>query len=346
MRSFKSISLTALSIAVLITSISLQATIGLTSCRKSEERAEPIVIRVGHTHTSDHSYQIGLQETKQIVEQQTGGRITIEFYPGAQLGNERQMQDMLGAGTLDVAVTGLVNIYDPAFALFDFPFLYRDRQHIRRVMYSDLMKEMQAPLIDQGLRILGVMEVGFRNITSNEPINTPDDLRGFRIRTPESPAQFETFKAMGAIPTPMSYNVLYGALYEGVVDGQENPLENIYNAKFYEVQKYVTMTRHIYNFAYVLVSEKLWQSLSSEDQDILSEAVRYGCDYQMDYLAAKEKELEQALKDEGMQFIYPDRDLFKKAAGPAYQSDFVKDLEPRASKILDQIRSLEQSAGE
>lgn len=301
---------------------------------------KPIIIKVGHGHTATHSYQLGLEQSKKIIEEKTNGRITLKFYPSAQLGNERQMQESLTAGTLEMTITGLVNLYDPAFALFDFPYLYTNREQIKAVMYSDLMDDMGKVLVKKGMRIIGLMEVGFRMITSNKPIRTPDDLKGFKIRTPESNAQIETFRAMGAKPTPMSFNELYGALQQGVVDGQENPLENIYNAKFYEVQKYVTASRHIYNFAYVLVSEKFWQTLSKEDQNLLTYAVCEGCFWQINYLSEREAELEQILKDKGMQFIYPDLDLFKKASLGAYESDFFKKLEPRSSEIIKQIRDI------
>jgi tripartite ATP-independent transporter DctP family solute receptor len=301
---------------------------------------KPIIIKVGHGHTATHSYQLGLEQSKKFIEEKTNGRISVKFYPSAQLGNERQMQESLTAGTLEMTITGLVNLYDPAFALFDFPYLYTNREQIKAVMYSDLMDDMGKVLVKKGMRIIGLMEVGFRMITSNKPIKTPDDLKGFKIRTPESNAQIETFRAMGAKPTPMSFNELYGALQQGIVDGQENPLENIYNAKFYEVQKYVTASKHIYNFAYVLVSEKFWQTLSKEDQNLLTYAIREGCFWQINYLSKREAELEQELKDNGMEFIYPDLELFKKASLGAYESDFFKKLEPRSSEIIKQIRDI------
>lgn len=301
---------------------------------------KPIIIKVGHGHTATHSYQLGLEQSKKIIEEKTNGRITLKFYPSAQLGNERQMQESLTVGTLEMTITGLVNLYDPAFALFDFPYLYTNREQIKAVMYSDLMDDMGKVLVKKGMRIIGLMEVGFRMITSNKPIRTPDDLKGFKIRTPESNAQIETFRAMGAKPTPMSFNELYGALQQGIVDGQENPLENIYNAKFFEIQKYITASKHIYNFAYVLVSEKFWQTLSKEDQNLLTYAVREGSFWQIDYLSKREAELEQILKDKGMQFIYPDLDLFKEASLGAYESEFFKKLEPRSSEIIKQIRDI------
>lgn len=301
---------------------------------------ETIVLRLGHGHTADHSYQKGMEETKRILEAESDGRISLQFFPSAQLGNERQMQEQLSAGTLDATITGLVNLYDPAFALFDFPFLYDNREQIKAVMYSDLMEELNQGLIKKGMRIVGLMEVGFRNVTSNIPIDDPSKLKGFKIRTPESPAQIETFKALGAIPTPMSFSELYSALQQGVVDGQENPLENIYNGKLYEVQDYVNVTRHIYNFAYVLISEQTWQELSAEDQELVAKAFKSGSMWQIDWAADNEAVYEQKLKDEGVTFIYPDRDAFRNGAQGAYSSDFVKKLEPRATDILNRIRAI------
>lgn len=299
-----------------------------------------IILKIGHGHTATHSYQLGLEQSKKIIEEKTNGRISLKFYPSAQLGNERQMQESLTAGTLEMTITGLVNLYDPAFALFDFPYLYTNREQIKAVMYSDLMVDMGKVLVKKGMRIIGLMEVGFRMITSNKPIRTPDDLKGFKIRTPESNAQIETFRAMGAKPTPMSFSELYGALQQGVVDGQENPLENIYNAKFFEAQKYLTVSKHIYNFAYVLVSEKFWQTLSKEDQNLITYAIREGCFWQINYLSERQVELEKILKDKGMQFIYPDLALFEKASLGAYESEFFKKLEPRSSEIIKQIRDI------
>ena len=303
--------------------------------------AKQIVIKCGHNGNADHPYQLGMLEAKKIIDSKSGGKIQLKLFTKGQLGDERQMQEALIIGSQEMAITGLVNLYDPAFALFDFPFLYDNRAQIKKVMYSDLMAEMSAGLVKDGVRILGIMEVGFRNITAKKPINTPADLKGFKIRTPESPAQIECFKAMGAIPTPMPFGELYGALQQGVVDGQENPLVNIILGKFWEVQKYVSVTRHIYNFAYVQVSEKFWKTLSAEDQKLITDAVRQGCEWQIDYLSDKEQEQTKFLEEKGMKFIYPDRELFRKATMPAYGSQFVKKMEPKSSHILENIRAIQ-----
>ena len=302
--------------------------------------AEKVVIKLGHGHTATHSYQQGMEEARKYLEAKSGGRLTFRFFPSGQLGDERQMQEALSAGTLEMTITGLVNLYDPAFALFDFPFLYDNRKQIKNVMYSGLMEDMNVNVVKKGIRILGLMEVGFRMVTSNKPIKSPADLKGFKIRTPESPAQIETFKALGALPTPMSFGEVYGALQLGVIDGQENPLENIYNGKLYETQKYVTQTRHIYNFAYVLYSEPLWKKLSPEDQKLIREAIKFGSLWQIDWAENNESKYASMLKEKGMEFVDVDREAFKKGAAAAYESKFVKDLEPRASKILAEIRRI------
>jgi tripartite ATP-independent transporter DctP family solute receptor len=327
-----------LSLVVIMT---LAITISVFANGSNDSTAEEtIVLKLGHGHTADHSYQKGMEQAKAYLEEKSGGRISMQFYPSAQLGNERQMQEQLSVGTLDATITGLVNLYDPAFALFDFPFLYDNRDQIKAVMYSELMDEMNKAVIAKGMRILGLMEVGFRNVTSNVPVDSVDVLGGFKIRTPESPAQIETFKALGATPTPMSFSELYTALQQGVVDGQENPLENIYNGKLYEVQNYVNVTHHIFNFAYVLISEQTWQQLSSEDQELVKAAFKHGSLWQMDWAEQNEANYEQKLKDEGMTFIYPDRDEFREGAQAAYESDFVMDLGPRAQEILAEIRNI------
>lgn len=309
----------------------------------AKETDENIVLRLGHGHASGHSYEIGMEQARDMLEKESDGRISIQFFPSAQLGNERQMQEALSAGTLDMTITGLVNLYDPAFSLFDFPYLYDNRDQIRAVMYSDLMEDMNQELIDRGMRIVGLMEVGFRNVTSNFPIRKPSDLEGFKIRTPESPAQVETFRALGANPTPMSFSELYSAMQQGVVDGQENPLENIYNGVFYEVQDYVNLTRHIYNFAYVLISEQTWQSLSAEDKELVKKAVKHGSLYQVNWAEENEAAYEKKLKEEGMEFIEVDTDLFREKAMKAYESDFVKKLGKRGEEIISEIRKIVDS---
>src|SRR5574337_1214982 len=206
----------------------------------SVSAAQTYTIKVGIGHPPDHSFVIASQKFKDLIEKRSNGRLKAEIYPSSQLGGEREMQEMVALGTLEMTVTGVIVTYEPLYALLEAPFLYRDREHIKKVMESPVVADLGEALIKKGLRMVGFYENGFRNITnSKRPINSPADVKGLKIRTPENLAQVETFKALGAVATPMAYSELYNAMAQGVVDGQENPLQNIWTGKMFEVQKYL-----------------------------------------------------------------------------------------------------------
>jgi tripartite ATP-independent transporter DctP family solute receptor len=188
--------------------------------------------------------------------------------------------------------------------------------------------------------MVGFYENGYRNITnSKRPINTPADVKGLKIRTPENLAQLETFKAMGAVATPMAFSELYNALSQGVVDGQENPLQNIWTSKMYEVQKYLTMTGHIYNSAYILASNKFWMGLPADLRKIAEDSLKEASDWQLDFVANLDKQLITDLKAKGMQVTFPDQEAFRKATAPAYDAFYAK-FGDRAKKIIETIRGM------
>lgn len=318
-----------------------------TAASSGTTAAPNIVLRFGTNHPADHSFVLGMKQTQKILNEKTNGRIKIQFFLNGVLGTEQQMQEQVAAGTLDMEVNGVINVLNPDFALFDFPYQYTNRAQTKAVMFSNLMmKTMNATVIPKGVRIIGVMEVGFRDITSNKPITEPSQLKGFKIRVPPSQAQMETFKTLGAIPTTIAYTELYSALQQHVVDGQENPLENIYTDHMYEVQKYVDVTRHIYNFGYVIISEKTWNRLSPSDQQILAGAVKQGCLWQIDHMKAAEATYEKELKAKGMIFVNADIPAFKNAVQPVYDSEFVKSLGPQGQNILSQIKQIVASVKE
>jgi tripartite ATP-independent transporter DctM subunit/tripartite ATP-independent transporter DctP family solute receptor len=300
--------------------------------------AKARLIKVGVTHSQNHSFTRALLRFGKNLEAKTQGRYRVKVYYGAQLGSEKVLQEMLTIGTAEMTVTGLLNTYEPMFAVFEMPYLYRDREHIKKVNAGSVMQEVAASLPKKGLRLLGFYENGFRNITtSDKPIKEPSDLKGLKIRTPENQAQIETFRALGADPVSMSFSELYSALLLGTVKGQENPLQNIWSGHLYEAQKYITMTHHIYNSAYVLISERFWKSLPGEDKQIIQECVNESSRWQLSYMAKLDIELEEKLKEKGMEFIYPDKEKFKIACEPAYEAIFSR-LGPRAKEIVTKIR--------
>ncbi len=277
-------------------------------------------IKIGHGHTPNHSFHLAMEKFGEELEAVAPGRFTVSIFPSAQLGSEREMQEQLTLGTLEMTVTGVLGIYEPKLALLELPFLFRDREHIQTAQASDAVADLAASLPEKGLRLIGFVENGFRNITNNvRPIEGPADVNGLMIRTPENQAQIETFRALGAQPTPMPFSELYAALRQGVVDGQENPLQNIYDGRLYEVQTHLALTGHIYNSAYIVISEAFFQRLGEEDQEAVLEAARRAGDWQFDLIAARDDELLQALIDGGMQVTRPEQAPFVEATAPAYE---------------------------
>ena len=306
----------------------------------SVSAGQTVTIKIGLGHPPDHSFAIASQKFKTLIENRSNGRLKAEIFPSSQLGGEREMQEMVALGTLEMTVTGVIVTYEPLYALLEAPFLYRDREHIKKVMESAVVADLGEALIKKNLRMVGVYENGFRNITnSKRPIGTPDDVRGLKIRTPENLAQVETFKALGAVATPMAYSELYNAMAQGVVDGQENPLQNIWTGKMFEVQKHLALTGHIYNSAYIVANNKLWTGLPPDLRKIAEESIREASYGQMDMVANLDKKLLEDLKAKGMQVTTPDREAFRKATAPAYDAFYAK-FGDRGRKIIEAIRGM------
>lgn len=307
----------------------------------SDERQSVRFVKIGVSHGPTHSFTQALERFGRSFETQSNGRFRVKVYNSAQLGSEKEMQEMLTIGSAEMTVTGLLNTYEPMFAVFEMPYLYRDREHVLAVNTSDMMQDIAQSLIPKGLRLIGFVENGFRNVTNSiRPIHSPDDIKGMMIRTPENPAQIATFKTLGAIPTPLAYSELYTALLQGVVDGQENPLQQIWLGRLYEAQKHVAVTQHIYNSAYVLISERFWQSLNQEDQNLLEECVLDAGKWQLEYMKNLDADLEKKLKEKGVQFTYPDQQAFRTACEPAY-AELAEQLGPEVFEIVKQIREMD-----
>jgi tripartite ATP-independent transporter DctP family solute receptor len=306
----------------------------------SVSAAQTYTIKIGIGHPPGHSFVVASEKFKELVDKRSNGRIKVEIYPSSQLGGEREMQEMVSLGTLEMSVTGIAVVYEPLFALLEAPFLYRDRDHIKKVMESPVVADLGEALIKKGLRMVGFYENGFRNITnSKRPINSPDDVKGLKIRTPENLAQVETFKALGAVATPMAYSELYNALAQGVVDGQENPLQNIWTGKMFEVQKHLAMTGHIYNSAYMVANNKFWTGLPADLRKIAEESMKEASYGQLDMVANLDKKLLEDVKAKGMQVTFPDQEAFRKATAPAYDAFYAK-FGDRARKIIEAIRGM------
>lgn len=231
-------------------------------------------IRAGTSLNKSHPGYAGLTEFKEIIEEKTNGKIVVETFHSGQIGDDRAMVESAQLGTLEVALSGApITNFVPELAVFDFPFLFPNEEVADAVLDGEVGQKLLNLMPQQNLIGLGFWELGFRDITNGlRPIATADDLNGLKIRTTENEVHLDAFKELGANPTPMSFNELFTGLQQGVVDGQENPYAITYLESFYEVQKYISDTHHIYSPFALVMSKDFFDSLTEEEQKIVKEA--------------------------------------------------------------------------
>ncbi len=213
----------------------------------TQVQADKIVFAIGGSPQSLQGQTA--QEFTRRLQERLGDGVEVEYYDSGQLGDERQLVQRLRMGTVDLAaISSIMSSIAPEFALFDLPFLVKNRDHLKRIDSEIVMTDLAANAAEQGLKIVSTWENGFRHITNNNhPIVTPSDMEGMRIRTPQSEWRTSMFSAWGANPTPMAFSEVFVGLQTGVIDGQENPLTNIYGARFQEVQNYLSLSSHVYS---------------------------------------------------------------------------------------------------
>ncbi|KKM09847.1 C4-dicarboxylate ABC transporter substrate-binding protein [Clostridiales bacterium PH28_bin88] len=271
---------------------------------KNSAPEQPIKIKLAYVVPETQSTHIGAVEFKKYVEEKSGGKLAVELYPNGQLGSDRQAIEGVSLGTIEMTIPAVAPLsgFEKKFMVFDLPFLFKDREAAYKALDGELGQKLLETLPPLGLRGLAYGENGFRNITNNKgPIYEPKDLKGMKIRTMENPVHMETFRLLGANPTPMAFGELYTALQQGTVDAQENPISLIYTTKFYEVQKYVSKTGHVYAATLVLINDKFFTSLPTDLQKVLSDGAVVFRDFQRQLAAQQDTEWVDKLKEAGMQ---------------------------------------------
>ncbi len=255
------------------------ASAALTQAQDIQERT----IRFGHLNNTDHPVSMGVKKFAELVAAKSGGKITVKEFPANQLGNEMQQTSALQGGVQEMqapATTSLVGIVKE-FGLVDFPFVVSNFKQADAMLDGPLGKQLTAKLPEKGLVALAFWDLGFRNVTnSKRPITKGEDLEGIKLRVIPNPVFLDTFKTFKANPLPLPFAELYNALESKAVDGQENPFAVILSNKFYEVQKYLSVTNHVYAANIILISKKFWDKLSPVEQKLLQDAATEARDYQ------------------------------------------------------------------
>lgn len=249
-----------------------------------------------------------------------GDAHTVEFYADGQLGDEKELMQKLRLGTVQFTlISSIMTNVAPEFALFDMPFLVKDRAHLKAIDAEIVQNDLAPKAEEAGLKVLSTWENGFRQITNNtRPINTPADLKGLKIRTPSSEWRVSMFKEWGANPTPMAFSEVFVALQTGTMDGQENPLTNITGANFQEVQKYLSLTGHVYSPTYLTTGLGTWDGLPDDVKAAVSTVSASVQDWSFAQGETADNELVDKVKAAGVEVNQADKKAFIEASAPVY----------------------------
>lgn len=306
-----------------------------TQSANTEQSDKVIVLRAGSTMPKEGNYIKGLEVFKEKVEEYTNNRVEVKIFPNSELGNERDLIEGVALGTIEMCIssTGPLPNISPDFMVFDLPFIIADRKYAYEVMDGDLGNKILGTLEPKGIKALGFWENGFRYITSNKPIIHPEDAKGLKIRTMENDVHIETFKQLGANPTPMAWSEVFTALQQGTIDAHENAMTTIDTAKIYEVQKYLSLTGHFYSPAVVMINKKLFDSFPKDIQDAILKAEKEARAWERNYCEELDVTLVKAVKDKGMQVTEVDKAEWQKACAGVYEA-FKDKINPEYIKVL------------
>lgn len=270
----------------------------------SGAHAQERTIKFAFQNQKEHPQAQGAQKFADLVAAKTNGRIAVKLFPGGTLGGDLQTVSALQGGTVEMTVlnAGILSAQTKEFGIYDFPFLFASPQEADAVTDGPFGKKLLDKLQAKNLVGLGYWELGFRNLTnSKKPITKAEDIAGLKIRVIQSPIYIDMFNALGANAVPMPFPELYTAMEQKAVDGQENPFSTILSSKFAEVQKHLTITRHMYNPQAVIVSKKFWDSLNPADQKAVTEAMAEATTFQRSVSRSQADVALDELKKAGMQ---------------------------------------------
>ncbi|CEP67370.1 TRAP dicarboxylate transporter [Moorella glycerini] len=282
---------------------------------------EKKVLRLGTHLPDEHSVTKTGQKLAELVAQKSNGKIEIKVFPNGTIGDQRALVEGMQLGTIDMSINdaGLLSNFDPKWGICDLPYLWKSYEHVRNVEDGEVGKTLQQGLLSKGIRSLGWMDSGFRNLFVNKEIRNLQDLKGMKIRVPEAPVYVKTFQLLGANPTVIPWGEVYTSLQTKVVEGFEQPNEATFTNKMYEVTKYIVKTGHLYTVLSINISEKTWQKLSPEEQKIIADAAKEASAYGRKLAEELDSQYGQKLVEKGMKVIEVNKDEFQKAVQPLWK---------------------------
>jgi tripartite ATP-independent transporter DctP family solute receptor len=297
-------------------------------------------LKFGHVGEPGSLLGAAADEFAKRVNAKLAGRYKVVVYGSSQIGGDKELMQKLKLGTVDFAEPSTVMSSEAdIFGVFEMPYLVKSRAHMKKIEKALFQSKFEPEVEKKGIKIIAVWENGFRNITNNKhPIVTPADLKGIKLRVPEGKWRVKMFQAYGANPSPMKYSEVFTALQTGVMDGQENPFAQIYSAKFYEVQKYLSLTGHVYSPAYVAVGLKKWMTLPADARKVFEDTAKDVQAYVYEKAAKDDDEMLAKMKAAGIQVNNADKDAFIAASKPVYE-EFSREV-PGAKEVIDKAIAL------
>lgn len=330
------------------TGIILSASIALTGCSSTAQKTDskaaasgpPKVIKVANYFAEDHPQNIALKEKfKKIVEKESKGSLKVQIFPNSTLGAEKEFYDGVRNGTIEMGIPGLIMQADiPKMAVPEWPFLFKDYEHVKKVLNGDIGKEITADLEKKhGVKPLAWSANGFRMFSSNKPIKNMDDFDGLRLRMPNIPNYITLGKLLGANVSPLPISEVFSALEQKVVDGQDNPIATLRASGWYEVQSNVLESKHMFSPNVYIINSKFYKSLTKEQQKIIEKAAKTSADYEFELMEKSYATDKKFLEEHNIKFTEPSKEFVKqmeKAAKPLYddiykQNDWAEALVKR-----------------
>ena len=283
---------------------------------------EKIVLKMGTLGSTEYFYYKGAKRMADEVAAKSGGRIDIQVFPNQQLGNERDMIEGMQLGTIDLAVinTPLLAGFDPRFLIFDMPFLFNDWAHVNKMLTSSIGADLLKALESKQLKAFAFSTAGFRHVLNyKRAVAKPEDMSGLKIRTLDNPVHVAIMNAMGANATPMQYSGVATALRQRTVDGLDSPAPAAVTEKFYETNKYLSLTGHVFTGVIYLMGLKRFQSLPADLQKVIDDAAKIGADTETtQYNDFDTKSLEILKADHGMEINQVDKAAFRARMKPVF----------------------------
>lgn len=303
--------------------------------------AEDVIqLRLAHVMSPRHPYHLGALKFKEIVETDSKGKIKIEIFPSGQLGRQKNLAEMVSAGQVDFCLVwpGILESYDSSFGIISLPFLFRDEDHLWRVVDGEIGQELFQPLATNGLKILSFFHNGTYNIFSKSKVRYPEDMKGIKLRVPPSALFVEVGKIFGSVVITTDYTEVASAFHNGAIDAEIQSSINVREGRHYEFADNFCQIRMSYLLEPLVMSKKSFNNLSSEDQEIIHNAAREATNWQRSRSEAQEDEADKYLMSKGVEYFTPYyRSEWLQAMTPLYKNH------PEWHDLITRIREIDEN---